>query len=335
MLEQVWHTPDIYRIIVPLPDNPLKYLNSYVIRTAGQALVIDTGFNRPECRQALWEGLEELGLDLTKTALFLTHFHADHSGLVWDFVDRGVPVYMGLPDWEYYSAVTGSMASEQASAFRREGFPQEQLALQKGNNQARLYSAAPGYPVTALEDGQEFRMGGLTLRAVCTPGHTPGHTVLYLPQEELLFSGDHILFDITPNITSWPRVPRSLSDYIDSLQKVRRLSVRAAFPGHREAGKDVYARIDELIEHHGCRLNEIYQTLRACPGLTAYETAGRIHWSARGRDWEHFPPHQRWFAMGETLAHLYYLADKGQVVRDESGDMIRYYPAGYLPVKRK
>ena len=33
-----------------------------------------------------------------------------------------------------------------------------------------------------------------------------------------------------------------------------------------------------------------------------------ITWSARGLGWEQFPPHQKWFAMGETLAHTLYLS---------------------------
>ena len=52
---------NIFRIDVPLPGNPLKWLNSYLIRAAdgGRHLLIDTGFNRPECRDALFSALRE------------------------------------------------------------------------------------------------------------------------------------------------------------------------------------------------------------------------------------------------------------------------------------
>lgn len=46
MIEHLWGSPDIFRILVPLPENPLKGLNVYVLRTKEQALVIDTGFRR-------------------------------------------------------------------------------------------------------------------------------------------------------------------------------------------------------------------------------------------------------------------------------------------------
>lgn len=51
MIEHICAEPDIYRIEVPLPNNPLRYLNSYVVRGRDRFLVIDTGFNRPECRE--------------------------------------------------------------------------------------------------------------------------------------------------------------------------------------------------------------------------------------------------------------------------------------------
>ena len=95
MVEHIWEEPDIYRIRLEVPWNPLKNMNIYVLTSAGEFLVIDTGFNRQECREALWAGIRELKLDMSATVLFLTHYHEDHIGLVWDFVERGIPVYMG------------------------------------------------------------------------------------------------------------------------------------------------------------------------------------------------------------------------------------------------
>ena len=74
---------NIYRIQIPLTGNPLESLNSYVIKGEERSLIIDTGFNRPECRDALMSGLEELKVDFDKTDIFITHLHADHSGLMF------------------------------------------------------------------------------------------------------------------------------------------------------------------------------------------------------------------------------------------------------------
>ena len=61
MIEEI--QPNLFRNEIPLPNNPLKYTNSYVIRAADRSLIIDTGLNRLECLEAMEAGLRELDLD--------------------------------------------------------------------------------------------------------------------------------------------------------------------------------------------------------------------------------------------------------------------------------
>jgi len=326
MVTKVWEGPDIFSIQVDLPQNPLRDLNVYVICTPEQDLLIDTGFNRYECCSALWSGVRELGLDLRKTSVFLTHLHSDHTGLAGDFAERGCPICMGRIDYEYLSGMmAGKNLSEIEGLFRREGFPEEVLSRQGRENQGRRYGVKQMFPAQLVEDGATLWLGDLAVQCIHTPGHTPGHMALYLPQQQLLFSGDHILFDITPNISVWSGVADPLEDYLASLEKIRALPIQAAFPAHRHRGSDVYRRIDELQAHHKERLEEIGRAVEEHPGSTAYQIAGMISWSARGLGWEQFPPHQKWFAMGETLAHLCYLERKQRLVRSDGGDVFRYH----------
>lgn len=321
---KVWENPDIFNIQIELPQNPLRNLNVYVICTPEQNLLIDTGFNRYECSAALWAGIRELGLDLSKTSVFLTHLHSDHVGLAGDFAMRSCPIYMGKIDHEYLGKmINGDYRSAMEAQFLQEGFPEEILALQNRENQGRRYGVKQMFPAQLVEDGMDMHLGDVTVRCIHTPGHTPGHMTLYLPQERLLFTGDHILFDITPNIAVWNGVPDALEDYLTSLEKIRSLSVQAAFPAHRSGANDVYQRIDELQRHHKERLEEIRQAVKKHPGSTAYQLGGLISWSARGLGWEQFPPHQKWFAMGETLAHLDYLTNRKQIICEHNTH--RYY----------
>jgi glyoxylase-like metal-dependent hydrolase (beta-lactamase superfamily II) len=92
--------PHLHVIEVPLPKNPLKALNSYVIKGSNRTLIVDTGFNRPECLAALQQGLHELQVDLDHTDFFITHLHADHLGLVSQLVCPGQIVYFNAPDAE-------------------------------------------------------------------------------------------------------------------------------------------------------------------------------------------------------------------------------------------
>lgn len=327
MLTKVLDTPEIWNIQVELPQNPLRNLNAYVIRTKDSSLVVDTGFNRPECREALWEGVKKLGLDMECTSLFLTHLHSDHIGLAEDFVKLGCKVYMNSIDHNYFCHIkAGDVWPYMEDLFRREGFPAEELIRQATENQGRRYAPEHAFPVIPLKDGMRLRSGDLELVCIHTPGHTPGHTVLYLPQEQILLSGDHILFDITPNISVWKDTPHSLADYLESLRKITDLPIRLTLPAHRAGQRDVKERIGEILEHHAQRLEEIWETVAKEPGMDAHTIAAKIRWSARGTPWTQFPPHQKWFAVGETLAHLYYLKDQERVHREESEDHVRYFP---------
>lgn len=106
MLTKVYNEPRIFQIDVPLPDNPLRNLNCYVVQDGGETLIIDTGFNRPECREALLEGLAELDANWEKTNLFLTHLHSDHTGLAPTLMeDKPGKIYISATDhrilWEH------------------------------------------------------------------------------------------------------------------------------------------------------------------------------------------------------------------------------------------
>jgi glyoxylase-like metal-dependent hydrolase (beta-lactamase superfamily II) len=96
--------PDLFLIEVPLPNSPLKYLNSYVVRSSDRTLVIDTGLNRKVCFDALQGGLRKLGVDPGRTDFFITHLHADHFGLVSKLATPTSRVYFNRPDAELIEA---------------------------------------------------------------------------------------------------------------------------------------------------------------------------------------------------------------------------------------
>lgn len=324
MIEQLYHSPNIYQIHVDLPNNPLKYLNSYVVKGKTRNLVIDTGFNRPECQKALCDGLRELDVDLKKTDLFLTHLHADHTGLVGLFVDAGCPVYMHPLDYQYLKdSETGETWKFTEDNFMREGMPEEDIKSQF-SNQARKYSPKINFDIHPVVDGDVVRLADEDFHIIHTPGHTMGICCLYLPTEEIFFTTDHILFDITPNIQVWPKMMDALEQYFHSLDKVKDLPVKLALPGHRHNSTEIAHRIDELKAHHAQRLQEVLDIVAAHPKATAFEIAPRMTWSMRGKKWPEFPPTQKWFAMGEALSHIEYLVQHGKLIRTVDAGLRRY-----------
>ena len=324
MAQQLYHEPDIYQIQVDLPGNPLRYLNSYVIKGRTRNLVIDTGFNRPECRQSLWSGLEELELDLSKTDLFLTHLHSDHTGLVGDFVKQGCTVYMGDTDYHYVQeSATGSNWHKLEQRFIDEGMPVESIEQQR-ENQARMHRPDPHFQAVLVHDGDVLHLADEDFHVVHTPGHTKGLCCLYLPEPQIFFSSDHILFDITPNITIWNNMKHALHVYLSSLDKVRDLPVKLVLPGHRKGDTSMAFRVDAIKAHHAKRLAEVVTIAKTHPHSTAYELASHMTWSMRGKKWEEFPPTQKWFAMGEALSHVEYLVDAGRLVPQAEDGKITY-----------
>ena len=63
---------NIYKKAVPLSNNPLREINAYII-TGEKNLLIDTGFNRIECEEALKSAFTELGIDTID--VFITYLH--------------------------------------------------------------------------------------------------------------------------------------------------------------------------------------------------------------------------------------------------------------------
>ena len=76
-MEQLF--PGIYRVPVPLPDNPLEFLNSYFVLSEDKTTIIDVGFDHPDCEAALENALHALGRDWESVEIVLTHSHPDHT----------------------------------------------------------------------------------------------------------------------------------------------------------------------------------------------------------------------------------------------------------------
>ncbi len=70
-------------------------------------------------------------------------------------------------------------------------------------------------PDRELVDGDLLRAGGIELRALVTPGHSPGSTCLYAPEPGVLFSGD-TLFQGGPGATG-----RSFSSFDTIIASIR------------------------------------------------------------------------------------------------------------------
>lgn len=323
--------PGVYRIPVQLKGNPLKELNSYLI--SGQSmtnnLLIDTGFRNPECQKEIEEALGLLGMSMQDTDILLTHLHSDHTGNAADLIVPGNKVYMSAVDIEYLVGYGDSDNNEKihrrhAGRFLKHGITNamldEMLACVPSKKMAPDMTFKN---YTPLEENDEIKVGEYVLKAIYTPGHTPGHMCFEIKGTGAMILGDHVLFDITPNITDWYGREDSLRDYLVSLNKIAQYDVTIPLPGHRKVG-DFHERVEQIKHHHIERLVECALVIKKLGKAYLYDIAGNMTWKIRSANWDNFPPAQRWFALGECMSHIDYLKSAGQIKERETDGIIWY-----------
>jgi glyoxylase-like metal-dependent hydrolase (beta-lactamase superfamily II) len=311
----------LWSIPVPIPHNPLRYVSTYAFALDGGGLgMIDTGWESDEGWRALSDGLASIGGGIPDVrGVLVTHLHFDHLGLAARVREAsGAWVAMHPADVEVVRRLTaaGAQASVDAEVAFLVGLgaPREDALSDVGGAENLSGFTRMAVADRLLEDGASADFPGWHLRAVHTPGHTPGHLCFAEKRTGLFFSGDHVLPRITPNISSRAGSGSEsdpLGDFLASLGAVRDVEASEVLPAHEWRFRGLADRVDSLTAHHERRLTELLDALRAHPSSTPWDLAARLTWS---RPWEEYARRMRIFAVTETDAHLRLLARRGLVV---------------------
>jgi glyoxylase-like metal-dependent hydrolase (beta-lactamase superfamily II) len=208
--------------------------HTYLLHDGEECALIDAGGGVQAAR--LIENLRATIGEMERLRMvLLTHCHGDHAGGIAALRQcRDVPVASSA--WEIRMLEEGS---------------DDDLGLV----QARFAGTyPPDYSVKrvsggrVLADGEEFRVGGLTVRAIVTPGHTRG-SVCYrveTPAGVLLFSGDTVFWGGLIQLLNTPG--SEISEYRRGVQALAGLGIDCLFPGHGmwalEKGQ---AHIDKML----------------------------------------------------------------------------------------
>jgi glyoxylase-like metal-dependent hydrolase (beta-lactamase superfamily II) len=313
--------PGLYQLTVPLPFR-LNHVHVYLVEADDGFILIDTGVNTSEAFSSLKRKLDDIGLDFQAIKqVVITHFHSDHCGQAAHIRDLGgAQIAMGDAERTVWEGVQAGLDDQREAYFLRHGLPEEQA---KGHVDVLPYLKSLATPFDVdlrIEHGQMLVAKPRRFEAFVTPGHTPGHVCLWLPEEKIMFSGDHILQKITPNI-GWHRYsgPDPLEDYLQSLRETLALGTTRLLPSHGPLVEDPEARIHALLQHHDRRLESCLGALGTAP-QTAYAVSLHVF----GTSLDHLG---RWMAMGETLSHLEHLVRQGEAVKVDNGDKVRYLRA--------
>ncbi|MEU6115018.1 MBL fold metallo-hydrolase [Streptomyces sp. NPDC047117] len=336
------HRGGVWSIAVPIPDNPLGHTLVHLLETDRGPVLIDTGWDDPDSWDALAAGLAACGTAVTDLhGVLITHHHPDHHGLSARVREAsGAWIAMHAADAAVVrrtrEAEPGSWLAYLIDKLAAAGAPEEHLAplyaaRAKGRTRA-LPENRPALPDREIVPGELLDLAGRRLRAVWTPGHTPGHVCLHLeeahpaahPGNGRLFSGDHLLPGITPHVGLYEdpddvTVTDPLGDYLDSLERIGRLGAAEVLPAHQHAFTGAAERVAELLTHHEERLGGL-RALLATP-RTPWQLAEAMEWN---RPWERIPYASRTIALSEAEAHLRRLVKRGLAEPVPGSDPVTY-----------
>jgi glyoxylase-like metal-dependent hydrolase (beta-lactamase superfamily II) len=302
----------IIQVKAPLPF-PLRWVNSYIIRGRTGLTVIDPGLHTAETEQVWEETFEQYGFQFSDVEqIVLTHHHPDHYGMAGWFQERsgGAPVWISEIGYEQAQRLWGGdqpLSAQIAALFIQHGMDEvmvEQELIPHMNGFVEWVTPAPRVSFIPLD--APFRLGDRMFKPIVTPGHAAGHICFYDESSKIMFCGDHVLPQISPNVSYIPGVDSNpLLSFLTSLEEINQYEVLMAYPGHREPFASFNSRVKELIEHHEDRLEKML----AC--LVEPKHTYQLCLEFFGK---RLPIHQLRFAMAETLAHVLYLQKADKIV---------------------
>ncbi len=323
--------PGIHQLKIPIPNNPLGYTNTYLVQEDSGYLLIDAGWSDEEAFRALKKQLDEIGVDLKDISqIIVTHAHRDHYGLA-DRLRQLTQARISLHHLEKNVIAPRYRNIDEVIRqldrwFHVNGMPDKELPTSQAAFVGMSQSPAPALPDISLNGGETISTGVFNLQVLWTPGHSPGHICLHETTRKILFSGDHVLPVITPNISLQPQSNANpLGDFLNSLNMVKKLDVNLVLPAHEHRFTDLKTRVEEIIWHHKQRNSEILETIKAEP-KTAYQIATKITWMPElgGVRFKALAVWDKRAAVSETLAHLEAMRIDGKVTKFSRDDIIYY-----------
>ncbi|RUM47937.1 MAG: hypothetical protein DSY37_00895, partial [Hyperthermus sp.] len=317
------------RIPVPLPG--IGHVNTYIVGDE-EVWIIDPGFYTATAARSLFRSLKLHGVSpCSVRGVIATHFHVDHvtmTPLLGELASA--TLYMGRDDWRILENGVENFVSSVVEIYRWSGVPAgEAEVILRQHPAVRMleaYNALLEYKWNTVTDGDLLRAGTVEFSVVAAPGHTPGHILLAV--NNTVFTGDALLGDITPHILLHDLDADPLGDYMETLKRIERgFTGVLGLPGHREPIRDVAARAAQLRRHHEKRLHEIHGLLVREKFLTGYMAAKMVKWRTKHRSWSDYSPAEKFFAVGEALAHLKRLEVIGLAERVEKNGLVGWRPA--------
>lgn len=304
--------PGVSWVRMPLPF-ALDHINLWVLEDGDDIAIVDSGFGTPET-QAYWEQI--LQADGRRiSGMVVTHFHPDHLGVAAWLAERdGAPVFMTEAEYlaakVVWHAVPGHTSGDMTAFFRQHGLDEARLAAldARGNTYKRGVTALPQQHRRMLH-GDHLTIDGRAWEIIVGHGHSPEHASLYCAELGVLISGDMLLPRISTNVSVQAASPYDdpLGQFLSSLHRITNLpDDTLVLPSHGKPFRGIHSRINALEAHHADRCSALIAALDS--PMSAAELLPTLF----RRELDN---HQVMFAMGEAIAHLNHLHQRGSLRR--------------------
>jgi len=317
------------RLPIPFEDG---LVNVFLFADGGVVDLLDCGMNSDESVSAIRAAVAHVGAKKIRR-LVVTHIHPDHYGAAGTIAgDGGADLYLHrleVPLVNPRYVELEHLVKEVHTYLLVNGVPAAQAEVLSNSQRALSDWVRPAEPAVQLDGAEMLEMGRRQLRVEWTPGHSPGHICLYDSGEKLLFAGDHMLPEVSPNIGLHPQsTPDPLHEYLDGLQRMAAYEPRLILPAHGRPFTDAASRVATLAAHHARRLDQIVEIVsteanakrgHSDEGMRAWQVALEL-WGPR----EHF--YEKRLALQEGLAHLQALAVEGRLEKLVSPVSVRWRP---------
>ena len=309
----------------------LDHINLWLLRDRQDGIegwtVVDCGIANDATRAA-WERLfahELQGLPVLR--VLVTHMHPDHIGLAhwlcerWTTPQRECRLWISGTDWNagrMASLATTGFGGEAAARFFALHGLVDPESLARVRARSNYYaSMVPQVPARfrRLMEGDVLRIGAHDWTCHAGHGHAPEHISLHCRALRVLISGDMVLPRISTNVSVIDLEPEGnpLPLYLASIARMRELPADTlVLPSHGKPFRGLHARIEQLIAHHDERFDAVLEACAREPQTAASLLPVLFH---RALDL-----HQTTFAMGESIAHLNALWQRGQLKRELGAD---------------